>query len=128
METNLPALCRRVWGNVPAAIPYDGEDHLSVVLPKRTDEEPRWYIPGRTHAISDDMAESMIQAAALRWLLENGGEVRKNEDGTAYGVVCHVEDDWTGTPCLVWYAWDKDLTTCLLLAVERCQEYKENSK
>jgi hypothetical protein len=126
METDLPELCRRVWGKVPAAIPYDGEDHLSVVLPKRTDEEPRWYIPGRTHAISDDMAESMIQAAALRWLLHNDGFAAHYGKGNGRYFIAS-EDTYPSNRC-VWHSTDQDLTTCLLLAVERCQEYKENSK
>lgn len=121
METNLPELCRRVWAKVPAAIPYDTEDHLSVVVPKRPDEEARWYIPGRTHAIPDDIAESMIQAAALRWLLANSCIVADN-GGTGYVTYPRkVVGPY-------WEVRNPDLTTCLLLAVERCHEYKESKE
>jgi hypothetical protein len=130
METNLPELCRRVWAKVPAAIPYDTEDHLSVVVPKRPDEEARWYIPGRTHAIPDDIAESMIQAAALRWLLANVDNTLNSDIITPSGYAFWVKKSvryWEEQPN-AWMVEHTDLTTCLLLAVERCHEYKESKE
>lgn len=121
-ETDLPALCVRVWGKVPAAIPYDVEDYLTPMRADRPDREHIWYIPGRLGTISDDIAVAMIQAACLRWLLENVAAVETAKDGEAYFVDIYRRDgDWTisianiSGPCL---------TTCLLLAVERCHEYK----
>jgi len=120
METNLPELCRRVWGRVPAVIPYDTEDHLSVVVPKRPDEDPVWYIPGRTHAISDDMAESMICDSCHIWLLDRGCATSSGPNYTYRVYPTSGRDSWE--------VCHSDLTTCLLLAVERCHEYKESKE
>jgi hypothetical protein len=105
METNLPELCRRVWARVPeckvAGVVFT---HTEIVW-------PNW--------MPKHMQIDAIQAAALRWLLANRCEVLKFDTGP-YMV-------W---PAFGWPRWelqDTDLTTCLLLAVERCQEYKENS-
>ena len=101
METNLPELCRRVWGKVPECKP-EYMSHFDT-------ENERLYPGYQTDA---------IQAAALRWLLANRCEVLKFDTGP-YMV-------W---PAFGWPRWElqeTDLTTCLLLAVERCREYKEN--
>jgi hypothetical protein len=118
METNLPELCRRVWGKVPEARPttfgkcYDGP----------------WTSASSGVFYGDDEAASMIQAAALRWLLANNGMGFTAHYGNGNGRYFFASEDTYPDRSCVWHATDKDLTTCLLLAVERCQEYKENSK
>ena len=95
METDLPALCVRVWGKVPAAAP-DKKTHIEV----------------QTNLLYPESVETdMIQAACLRWLLENcpvGLSMYKSR--LEAFLVGDVEAN--------------DLTTCLLLAVERCHEWK----
>jgi hypothetical protein len=109
METNLPELCRRVYAKVPAARPQNNEwqmeDHFQVTSK---------YDGGQySHAFS--CQEHLIQAAALRWLLDEspvGFSMYKSTLGAF----------------LLGDTEANDLTTCLLLAVERCHEYKESSK
>jgi hypothetical protein len=121
METNLPELCRRVWGKVPEAQPFDDIDLL-----KWNESEELWYIG--YGAIRTALAESMIRDAALRWLLDNDGMGFTSHYGKGTGrYFVASENTYPDTTC-VWHSTDQDLTTCLLLAVERCQEYKENSK
>jgi hypothetical protein len=105
METNLPELCRRVWGKVPEAAP-DKDTHLmiqaSILYPEKVEID-------------------MIQAAALRWLLANSCIVADN-GGTGYVTYPRkVVGPY-------WEVRNPDLTTCLLLAVERCHEYKESKE
>jgi hypothetical protein len=103
METNLPQLCRRVWAKVPEAAP-DKKLHIEV----------------QSNLLYPEMVQiDMIQAAALRWLLDNRCEVFKFDTGP-YMV-------WPAFGEPRWELQDTDLTTCLLLAVERCWEYKESA-
>ena len=103
METDLPALCRRVWGKVPEAIASNCLDinGETVWIGKPTPSE-------KTDA---------IQAACLRWLLEQDYlYIYPPGPSKEYCVGPDSEADWSAAdPCL---------TTCLLLAVERCHEYK----
>ena len=107
METDLSALCLRVWGKVPAAKPKYLSFHIRA-----------WYYVGLHQGdfMENDEAESMIQAACLRWLLtqEHIYIYPPTEKGYFIGADSNA----------AWSVMDKDLTTCLLLAVERCHEYK----
>jgi hypothetical protein len=70
----------------------------------------------------------MIRDAAVRWLLANVDNTLKSDTthppGYSFWVnksVKYWEDEQ-----IAWMAKHIDLTTCLLLAVERCHQYKEN--
>jgi hypothetical protein len=124
METNLPELCRRVWAKVPEAQPdqfyFSNSGGWYVSWGRKGKEPTDW-----TMALPSDIEPSvvaMIQAAALRWLLDNNGQLSKAPNHDDYGVECQTLDDAGALP--LWFMWHRDLTTCLLLAVERCQEYK----
>ena len=120
METDLPALCLRVWKKVPAAIPYDCEDYLSVVAPKRPDDNPVWYIPGRTHAISDGIAVAMIESSCWIWLVDKGCAISGGPHGSYRVYPANGREYWEINHA--------DPTTCLLLAVERCHAYQQTVK
>jgi hypothetical protein len=114
METNLPELCRRVWKVAPKSQPESVKVHGEMIVGS-IGMDSQGYIDA-------------IQAAALRWLLANDGMGFTSHYGKGTGrYFVASENTYPDTTC-VWHATDKDLTTCLLLAVERCQEYKENSK
>jgi hypothetical protein len=119
METNLPELCRRVWKLEPKSRP--GEFSL-VSGPFRCAYDGKLY--------TNEEAESMIQAAALRWLLANVDNMLKMDTlpNMGYAVWVMKKKRYWEDEQEAWIAKNKDLTTCLLLAVERCQEYKESSK
>jgi hypothetical protein len=129
METNLPELCRRVWAKVPESQPSQvgfGIDNFIVAYTCiDRNHAAVWHNVG---AMDSNMPaiKSLIQAAALRWLLANVNNMLKMDTLPNMGHAVWVmkkkrywEDEQEA-----WIAKNKDITTCLLLAVERCQEYK----
>lgn len=117
METDLPTLCRRVWGleekTQPRSMYWDNDVH-------------RWMVDDRV--VADDHAESMIRDAAMRWLLENVDNTLNSDtsltEPTEYAFWVNKSVRYWEEQPMAWVARHTDLTTCLLLAVERCHEYK----
>ena len=117
METDLPTLCRRVWGleekTQPRSMYWDNDVH-------------RWMVDDRV--VADDHAESMIRDAAMRWLLENVDNTLNSDtsltEPTKYAFWVNKSVRYWEEQPMAWVARHTDLTTCLLLAVERCHEYK----
>lgn len=129
METDLPALCRRVWGKVPDAQPSQigwGIDNFAVAYTCiDRNHAAVWHSIG---AMDPNMPaiKSLIQAACLRWLLANVDNTLNSDTTEPPGYAFWVNKSvryWEEQP-MAWVARHTDLTTCLLLAVERCWEYQ----
>jgi hypothetical protein len=112
METNLPELCRRVWKVAPKAQPESVRVHGEMIVGS-IGMDSQGYIDA-------------IQAAALRWLLRFVAHMSQEIDSDGFYRIdlYRTDGEWSITIASV---KDTDLTTCLLLAVERCQEYKESA-
>lgn len=110
--TDLHALCLRVWKIVP---------EVKVVGPVVSDTEIVW-----PNWMPEHMRIDSIQAKCLRWLLKNVDNSLQSDTTEPPGYVFWVPKftRYWDTELIAWMAKNEDLTTALLLAVERCHEYK----